>query len=242
VADLIAVPLYEPIIMGNPFYVWLLMFGGMAVGLGLIAFYTEIYVKMKPVWGYRAAASGNIPITIVTGMNHKIWMETTEYIAGIFKSLDLPLMWILTSTTAAGQMGRVNTTFAGDDWNIIHDQDIDYAIVYAARKWNEGKNQEAPEYIKDWGTFETHLMNGDLDKMFPDGIKLPPFRIVDTHEIRRYLPKWTASHHAGYINQEVAKRENKDKTDDKKGFYLLILGGLIIVALCAIGYMILKSA
>jgi hypothetical protein len=241
VADLISIPLYEPIIGGNPFYIWLILFGGMALVLGAIAFWTEVYVPMKPVWGYRAANKNNIPVSIVTGMNHKIWFETTEYIAGIFKSLELPLMWILTSTTAAGQMGKVNTTFVGDDWNIIHDQDIDYAIVYAAREWNKDKNQESPEYIKDWGTFEQHLMNGDLDRLFPEGITLPPFRIVDTHEIRRYLPKWTAAHHAGYINQEVAKRENKDKDIDKRGFYMMIAGGLIVVALCAVGYMILKG-
>jgi hypothetical protein len=149
-----------------------------------------------------------------------------------------------------GQFGTSNTVYLSDDWNIVHNLDIDYAIVEIAHKWNETHSKVyletedgsiEVEAIHDWETFEQHLMNGDLDRMFPDGIKLPPFRIVDTHEIRRYLPKWTAAHHAGYINQEVAKRENKDKDVDKKGFYLMILGGLIIVALCAIGYMILKS-
>lgn len=237
-ADIIAIPLYEPIIAGLPFYLWLIIFEGMALVLGLITFWTEVYVPMKPVWGFRAASKSNNPMTIITGMNHKIWFETTEYVAGIYRSLELPLMWILTSKTAAGQMGRVNTIFVGDDWNIVHDQDIDYAIVYAVRKWNETYPEQ---FIKDWETFEPHLMNGDLDGLFPEGIKLPPFRIVDTNEIQRYLPKWAAAHHAGYINQEVAKRENKDKDIDKKGFYLLIFGGLMVVALCAIGYMILKG-
>jgi hypothetical protein len=239
-ADIGLPPLYEPVISGFPFYIILLVFAAMFLGFGLLAFYTEVYVKMKPVWGFRSAVANSTPLAIITGMNHTIWMESIEYVAGIFRSLDLPLMWILTSKTAAGQMGgKVNTIFLGDDWNIVHDQDIDYAIVYAARKWNE---EHPDKYIKDWETFELHLMNGDLDQMFPEGIKLPPFRIVDTTEIQRYLPKWAAAHHAGYINQEVAKRENKDKEVDKKGFYLMILGGLIIVALCAIGYMILKSA
>jgi hypothetical protein len=238
-ADLGLPVLYEPIIAGQPFYLILIGFMGLIIVFGAILVYTEIYVRMKPVWPYKSADRDNTPITIITGMNHKIWMDTTEYVAGIFKSLELPLMWILTSTTAAGQMGKVNTIFCGDDWNIVHDQDIDYAIVYAARNWNE---KYPEQLIKDWETFELHLMNGDLDQMFPEGIKLPPFRVVDTHEIKRYLPKWAASHHAGYINQEVAKRENKDKDADKKGLYMAIGAGAIFIIVCALGYMLITSA
>jgi hypothetical protein len=246
-ADIIALPLYEPIVAGLPFYIVLLMFMGAALVLGFLIFWTEVFVPLKPVWGFRSASKNNVPMTIVTGMNHKIWFEATEYIAGIFKSLNLPLMWILTSTTAAGQMGKVNTTFVGDDWNIVHDQDIDYAIVYAIDKWNE--KHPAPtdpnietEFIYDWASFEKHLMNGELDKLFPEGIKLPPFRVVDTHEIRRYLPKWTAAHHAGYINQEVAKRETKDKDEGKRLLMFSIGAGVLVIALCAIGYMIITTA
>jgi hypothetical protein len=242
VADIIALPLYEPIVAGLPFYIVLLMFMGMFIVLILIAFWTEVYVPLKPVWGFRSASKNNVPMTIVTGMNHKIWFEATEYIAGIFKSLELPLMWILTSTTAAGQMGKVNTTFVGDDWNIVHDQDIDYAIVYAVNKWNETHAEGTEGNIFDFDSFNAHLMSGDLDASFPEGIKLPPFRVVDTHEIRRYLPKWTAAHHAGYINQEVAKRETKDKDEGKKLMMFAIGAGVAVIALCAIGYMIITTA
>lgn len=241
-ADIVTIPLYDPVIAGNPFYIVLIMFMGAFIIMMGVAFYTEVYVRLKPVWKFRTADRENTPISIITGMNHKIWMETTEYVAGIFRSLELPLMWILTSTTAAGQMGKVNTTFVGDDWNIVHDQEIDYAIVYAVRKWNEGKNTEDVEFITDWETFELHLMNSDLDRMFPEGIKIPPLRIVNTHEIKRYLPKWAASHHAGYINQEVVKRETKDKEDSKKQLYFLAGGGLLMLALCALGYVLITSA
>jgi hypothetical protein len=247
VADIIALPLYEPIVAGMPFYMVLLMFMGMGIVLAAIAIWTEIYVPMKPVWGFRKSSKNNIPLSIVTGINHKIWFEPTEYIAGLFKSLGLPLMWILTTTTAAGQMGKVNITKVSDDWNIVHDEDIDYAIVYAVNEWN--KEHPAPtdqekenEFIYDWESFEKHLMNGDLDEKFPDGIKLPPFRVVNTHEIRRYLPQWKASHFAGYINQEVAKRETKDKDEGKKLLMFSIGAGVTVIALCAIGYMIITTA
>lgn len=239
-ADIITVPLYEPIIAGSPFYMVLLVIMGGILALGAIALWTEIYVPLRSVWGLRSAIKNHVPLAIITGMNHNIWMESVEYVAGFFKSLELPLLWIITSKTAAGQIGgKANAIFVSDDWNIVHDQDIDYAIAYAAKKWNK---ENPDKFIKDWETFESHLINGDLDLMFPEGIKLPPFRIVDPNEIQRYLPKWAAAHHAGYINQEVAKRENKDKDVDKKGFYLLIGGGIAVVALCAIGYMILKAA
>jgi hypothetical protein len=225
--------------MGNPFYIWIIIFGAGIFALLLVAFWTEVYTVMKPVWGFRSAAKNHTPMAIITGMNHNIWMESTEYVAGIFKSLELPLMWILTSKTAAGQMGgKVNTIFLGDDWNIVHDQDIDYAIAYAAQEWNK---EHPDQFIKDWGTFEQHLMNGDLDRMFPEGIRLPPFRVVDTTEIQRYLPKWAASHHAGYINQEVAKRENKNPEQNQKAMYFLMGAGIFFLACAAISYLILKA-
>jgi len=61
------------------------------------------------------------------------------------------------------------------------------------------------------------------------------------HEIRRYLPKWTASHHAGYITEEINKRKSED---DTKGLgllkYAIIAGGIIVI--CAVfAYVILTA-
>lgn len=245
VTPIIDIPLYEPIIFGNPLYIWLLIVMGGIIVLGVVAFKTEVYDAMAPVWGFRESATTGKPQMIVQGMNGKMWLETVDHVANIFRSLTLPLMWIIT-VPIAGQMGKVNTAIVSDDWNIVHNLDIDYAIVEIAHRWNaredliEDETQRA--YIHDWDSFSKHLMNGDFKEIIPEGVVLPPFRVVDLHEIKNYVPKWDAAHHAGYINQEV---NNRRKEEEKKGTELIkyaIVAGAILL-LCAIfSYLIITNA
>ena len=118
-------PLYEPVLLGNPFYLWLILGMGGILLLAGLAFKTEVYDMMQPVWGFRASAASGRPQMIIQGMNGKMWMESVDHVANIFRSLSLPLMWIIT-VPIAGQMGKVNTAIVSDDWNIVHNQDIDY--------------------------------------------------------------------------------------------------------------------
>jgi hypothetical protein len=236
-----AVPLYNPVIMGMPFYLILLFFMGGALAFGGIAFWQYVYEPMKPVWGFRTSALTNKPQTIIHGMNGQIWLESTEYVAGLFRSLNLPLMWVITAPVS-GQMGKVSTLEMSDDWNIVHNIAIDYAIVEIVHRWNEHQKILFPDLkpeelvaqnltIYDWKTFGAKLMDGSLDAFIPEGVKLPPFRIVDLHEVRRYLPKWTASHFAGYINQEVAKRIKKTGDEGKELMkYAIIAAGIILIS------------
>lgn len=238
---IIDIPLYEPIIAGFPFYLVLLFILGLVIVFGLMLFKLEVYDRLEPVWGHRTASMKNIPEAIVHGMSGKIWLMPVDSVAGIFSAMNLPLKWIQTIHTQ-GQLGKVNVVEVSDDWNIVHNRDVDYAIVEAAHQWNEKNPEGTPEHIFDWATFEKHLMNGDLDSLFPKGIRLPPFRNVDLHEIRRYVPKWMASHHAGYINDELNKRKTED---DKQGIgmvkWALIAGGILLI--CAVlGYVIITAA
>jgi hypothetical protein len=236
-----AVPLYNPVIMGLPFYFILLMGMGGILILGMLAFWQYFYEPLKPVMGFRTAALNNTPQSIIHGMNGQIWIEATEYVAGLFRSLGLPLMWIITAPVS-GQMGKVSTTEMSDDWNIVHNIDIDYAIVEIVHLYNEDVKAKNPDktyddlvkdglVIYDFKTFNARLMDGTLDSFVPAGIRLPPFRIVDLHEVRRYLPKWTAAHFAGYINQEVLKRMKKTDNEGKQMItYAIIAGGIIIIS------------
>jgi hypothetical protein len=247
-----SVPLYNPVIAGLPFYIILLFIMGMALMLGGVVVWQYIYEPMKPVWGFRAAALANKPQSIVHGMNGQIWLEATEYVAGLFRSLNLPLMWIITAPVS-GQMGKVSTLEMSDDWNIVHNIDIDYAIVEIVHRYNEHVKEEhkGESYeelvatgliIHDFNTFNKVLMDGTLDAFIPHGITLPPFRVVDLHEVRRYLPKWTAAHFAGYINQEVAKRMKKDENAGKDLMkWAIIAAGVILVAGILV-YLILQMA
>jgi len=240
----IDIPLYEPMVLGNPFYMILIMFLGAIIVLGAIAFKTEVYDIMRPVWGFRDSAASGKPQMIVQGMNGKMWLETVDHVANIFRSLTLPLMWIIT-IPVAGQMGKVNTSIVSDDWNIIHNLDVDYAIAEIVHNWNaneELRPEEERQYIHDWDTFSFHLMSGNLAQMYPKGVTLPPFCVVDLHEIKAYLPKWDAAHHAGYINQEVA---NRRKDEDKKGTELIkyaVVAGAVVVLCCVFGYILLSNA
>jgi hypothetical protein len=247
-----AVPLYNPVIAGMPFYLILLIMMFFALLFGGLVVWQYIYEPLKPVWGFRTASMNNKPQSIIHGMNGQIWLEATDYVAGLFRSMNLPLMWIITAPVS-GQMGKVSTLEMSDDWNIVHNIDIDYAIVEIVHRWNENQKSLNPDtkpedlvsqglIIYDWKTLEKRLLNGDLDAFVPHGVKLPPFRIVDLHEVRRYLPKWTAAHFAGYINQEVAKRQTKDENSGKTMMtYALIAGGIIIIS-AVFAYLILQMA
>jgi hypothetical protein len=245
-----AVPLYNPVIAGLPFYFILIIVMGIMMMFGMLMFWQYFYEPMKPVMGFRTAALHNKPQSIIHGMNGQIWLEATEYVAGLFRSLNLPLMWIITAPVS-GQMGKVGTTEMSDDWNIVHNIDIDYAIVEIVHRYNEDVKAKNPEMsyddmvkdnliIYDFKTFSSRLMDGTLDSFVPEGVKLPPFRIVDLHEVRRYLPKWTAAHFAGYINQEVLKRIKKPQDEGKEMMkYAIVAGGIIIIA-AVFAYLILQ--
>lgn len=262
-ATIVNLPLYDPVLMGNPLYIWIILFLGAAVVLGAIAFKTEFLDVMAPVMGFRDSARSNKPQMIVQGMNGKMWLESVDHVANIFRSMTLPLMWIIT-VPVAGQMGKVNTSIVSDDWNIVHNIDIDYAIVEIAHRWNDIQEQimktlvhentglpydeeEKMVYAQDnliynWDTFDKHLMNGDLFALVPEGVTLPPFRVVDLHEVKNYLPKWDAAHHAGYINQEVANRKGDE---EKKGETLVkyaIVAGAILLICAVFSYLLITNA
>jgi len=242
-ATIVDLPLYEPLVLGLPFYI--IIIGGLFVLLmiGLILFKTEVYDQMQPVWGFRHAAASGKPQMIVQGMNGKMWLESVDHVANIFRSLTLPLMWIIT-VPVSGQMGKVNTSIVSDDWNIVHNIDIDYAIVEIAHAWNvreDDKPELEREYIHNWDTFSKHLMNGDFKSMMPEGVILPPFRVVDLHELKNYLPKWDAAHHAGYINQEV---NNRRKDETKEGVEIVkyaVIAGAILLISAIFAYLIIQQ-
>jgi hypothetical protein len=243
------VPLYNPVIAGMPFYFWVIVFGVMIFAFVLMAVYALIYVPMKPVWGFRASNLFSQPCSIVKGRNGQIWFETTEYVAGIFNAMKLPLKWIITAPVT-GNLGKAQITYMSDDWNVVHELDIDYAIVEICRRWNMHMRQEYPDtpidqLVKDnrlvhnWDTFELHLMNGDLRNFIPKGITLPPLRTVDLNEVIRYLPKWTASHFSGYINSEVEKRlKEKAGPDMKENFKWALLCAALILGAGILAYLI----
>jgi hypothetical protein len=238
-AEIVTIPLWDPVFMGNPFYIWLILIMGAAIALGIALFKLEVYDRLEPVWGYRDASMGNIPQAIVRGMSGKIKLLPVTEVAGIFSAMGIPLKWIQT-VPSQGQLGKVNTIEVSDDWNIVHNVEIDYAIVEAVHKWNEVHPETTKGHIYDSESFDEHLMNGDLDAMFPKGIRLPPFRNVDLHEIRRYLPKWTASHHSGYITAELDKRKKEDDGKGSDMFKWALLGGAVILGAAVLGYIILS--
>lgn len=217
---LVGIPFYEPVTMGFPMYIWIIIALVIAIIFMLLAFKTEVFDPMQPVWGFRAASRGNKPLAIVNGMSGKIWMETVENIGNIYESMNLPLKWILTVPTQ-GQFGKANTIYLCDDLNTTINLDIDYALVAAAEAWNANealKPEEEQEILYDWNSFEKPLMDGRLDAFLPDGIKLPPLRVVNLDDIRRLHPKWMPAHHSGYINAKIAERT---EGEEKQGMGIL---------------------
>ncbi len=234
------IPLYNPVIVGMPLYFWIIVVGIFAFAFTILAGYALIYVPLKPVWGYRASNLFSMPCSIVKGRNGQIWFETTEYVAGIFSAMKLPLKWIITAPVT-GSMGKSPVTFMSDDWNIVHELDIDWAIVEIARRWNANIRKNYPDtpldqlvkenkLIHDWSTFEFHLMNGDLHNFIPNGMQLPPLRTISLNDVIKYLPKWTASHFSGFINSEVEKRlKEKAGPNMQENFkWALLCAGVIL--------------
>ena len=249
-STIVDVPLYDPVIAGNPFYMILIYSLAFFIFVGALLVYTEIYSRMKEVWGYRDASASGKTMAIVRGMSGKMWMETVDDVANVFKSINLPLAWIITAPVN-GQFGKVNTIEVCDDLNIVHNPDIGWAMQYSAEQWNRIIIEENPDadpetldLIVDWKSYEKHLMNGDLKELFPRGIVLPPFRFVDFKEIERLCPKWKASHFSGYLNQEVEKRMQKKQADEesaKKMAMWLAAGGIVFLLCCVVGYLLLSN-
>jgi len=279
-APIIDVPFYDPVVLGNPAYIWIMMIEAIIIFAIVMLGYTEIYQRMEPVWGYRDASQSGKTLAIVRGTSGKMWMEPVENVAGIFQAIGAPLKWILTAPVS-GQFGKVNAIDVSDDWNIVHNVDIDYAILIAIRAHNADIESKYPleiteEYLKvdpldpqegdqqaetresrrlfnykmqqenliyDYPTFEKHIMNGDLQHRFPNDIVLPPLRIISFKEIQRYLPKWKASHMAGYLNEMVARRAKPEDVESaKKAAMWLAAGGIIFLTCCALGYILITSA
>jgi hypothetical protein len=81
-----------------------------------------------------------------------------------------------------------------------------------------------------------------LNKFVPEGVVLPPLRVVNLNEIKIYLPKWDAAHHAGYINQAVAERSKEDEKQGNTMVKYAIISGAILLICAVFSYLIITTA
>ena len=88
---IVTIPLYNPVIFGNPFYVWIIIFLFGFILMAALAVKLEIYDRLEPVWGHRDASFNGTPEAILVGMSGKMTLKPVESVAGIFLAMGLPL-------------------------------------------------------------------------------------------------------------------------------------------------------
>jgi hypothetical protein len=243
---------FDTPIIGAPLFFWIgVAWFVMNVLVGIWVIYVWYWV-MNPVRGYFSAAWNHKPMGRLVSKTRKVKLITLEYLAKIYQNTGLSLAWILTSDTAVMNWGGVPTLDVFDDWGIAEDVNLDSAIKILADDWNEREEKrelagkdDRRDLIVTNKDFDRHLLAGDFDQICKDHkVVLPPLRIIDLEQIKRYRAheKMDASAHYGFIQSEVARA----KADEiKKSNTALWLGigvmGFILVS-SILGYFFLSSA
>jgi len=243
---------FDTPIIGAPLFFWLgVIWFVISALLGIWVIYAWYWV-MNPVRGYFAAAWSHKAMARLVSKTRKVKLITLEHLAKIYMSTGLSLAWIITSDTAVMNWGGVPSVDAFDDWGIIEDVNLDSAIHTLVESWNEKEktrelvgDKDSRQFIVTSRDFDRHLLNGDLDSICKDHkIVLPPLRVVDIEQIKRYraYEKMDASAHYGFIQSEVAraKADEIKKTNTALWLGIGVMGFILVASI--LGYFFLSSA
>lgn len=190
-------------ILGLPWFIWAF------VALGVIilisnALWVWYWWTMGPVGAYWKAVRKNETLGILLTKGGKLRFVATEYVAGVMRSLDLKMSWMIRSPDA-WQLGTVPSKLLIDLWGIGADPKLLVAVKTAIGTWNEEHPDNQIETYKD-------LYDKVKRKEIADPILIPAVAEVPIYEIERYLPHVGAGDFEGHIAVRVA-----EEVDDLKG-------------------------
>ncbi|MDD3552207.1 MAG: hypothetical protein PHH39_08580, partial [Methanothrix soehngenii] len=167
------------LVLGLPWFIWAF------VALGVIilisnALWVWYWWTMGPVGAYWKAVRKNEALGILMTKGGKLRFVATEYVAGVMRSLDLKMSWMIRSPDA-WQLGTVPSKLLIDLWGIGADPRLLVAVKTAIGTWNEEHPDNQIETYKD-------LYDKVKRKEIADPILIPAVAEVPIYEIERYLP------------------------------------------------------
>jgi len=190
-------------ILGLPWFIWVFVVLGVIILLSN-ALWVWYWYTMGPVGQYWQAVRKSETLGILLTKGGKLRFVATEYVAGIMRSLDLKLSWMIRSPDA-WQLGTVPSKVLIDMWGIGADPRLLVAVKTAIGTYNEEHPDAKIETYKD-------LYEKIKHKEIDDPILIPAVCEVPIYEIERYLPHVGAGDLEGHIAVRVA-----EEVDDLKG-------------------------
>ncbi|MDD3527647.1 MAG: hypothetical protein PHX39_11925 [Bacteroidales bacterium] len=190
-------------ILGLPWFIWVFVVLGVIILLSN-ALWVWYWYTMGPVGEYWQAIRKSKTLGILLTKGGKLRFVATEYVAGIMRSLDLKLSWMIRSPDA-WQLGTVPSKVLIDMWGIGADPRLLVAVKTAIGTYNEEHPDAKIETYKD-------LYEKIKHKEIDDPILIPAVCEVPIYEIERYLPHVGAGDLEGHIAVRVA-----EEVDDLKG-------------------------
>jgi hypothetical protein len=209
----------------------------------IIYFMWRIWWVCPPVNGYFRADRKGEPLGIKFSKNMKLKMLPLKYAAQIFEPDEENIAetekWKQNLAQSIGQLGVVNTAIICDWHDWVENPIINQAIMIAAEEWNK---QNPTDRIYDYVTFSKKLYDGSINRCHPEGIKVPPYFIVDVVRVEQYMPKQRdAASFGGWLRREAAALNRDQSKPNLMPFYVMTGAGVaIFLASLVFSYIILK--
>jgi hypothetical protein len=224
-------PLINQMIFGWPGDLLLVYFMGLLMFIIFGYFAWRTWWADKPVIGYHKAYWDGTSLGLKFSRNMKLRMVPLKYAAQIMEpddpdDIEKSESWKQSLSQNIGQLGSVNTSIICDWHDWVENPVINEAIVTLAEEWN---NNNPEDLVYDYLTFSRKLYNGQFKNYFKEGIRIPPYFIVDINRVEQYMPKQRdAASFSGWLRRE-AQMLNKNKAEPSMMPIYLMFGGTILI-------------
>ena len=228
---------YGPMmILGLPWYIWAIvgLFVALMITVGVFIWY---WWSMGPCKAYSQACRNNTDLGILGMKSGRMKFVTLDYLAGVFRELDLKLGWLQRSNES-WRFGAVNAKLVCDMWGIATEPKIKEAVKVAVMQHNAAEKvaeetaalagfEYESNYITDYADLYTAVCDGTIT----DPILIPAVYEVPLFEVRHFLAEIGPGDLNGHVDARLAQEKGIDKTamDVMKVWMPIMMVALLIV-------------
>lgn len=239
--------MFDMMLAGLPIYFWIIFMGMLMLG-GMIFWHWYTWNLCTAVAGYYDAIRKNTPLALKITKNMKMKLVPAKYADQIFEWEDPNEIekWYLSSLTAVGQLGSVNTAILVDFHDWVENPLINESIKVSAEMWNRLYPDDQIHHFSKYALYReqgkiqaaVNKMNEEWNRLYPDEpkipndfIRVPSYFLVAMNEQETYLPKDNdASGTGGWMIHESYDYKTPDN-EEKKNYGTYILAGCVTVGI-----------